>query len=88
MQLGGGNSESETVLNFLNLPNGSAFKTKTFGRVQEKFRKEIVKTTNETMRMCRDEEIKETIGESRLKKYREGKMVANDVKLTVSYDMG
>jgi putative lipoic acid-binding regulatory protein len=69
-------------------PNGSVFKTKIFGRVQEQLQKEIVKITNETMRTCRDEEIKETSGESGLKKYREGKTVANDVKFTVSYNMG
>ena len=57
MQLGGGNSESETLLNFLNLPNGSAFKKKTFGRVQDAIRKEIVKISNDSMREYRDLEI-------------------------------
>ena len=68
IQSGDGNSESETLLNFLVLLNGSTFKKKTFGRIQDAIRKEIVKISNESMTASRDKEIEMTIGESGLAK--------------------
>ena len=61
MQLGGGNSESETLLNFLDLPHGSTFKKKSFPFIQKSIRKEIVEISNASMQEALDNEIERTV---------------------------
>ncbi len=60
MQIGGGNAESEIMLNFLDLPHGSSFKSSTFSRIQLALRTEIKKILNESMIICRMDKIKST----------------------------
>ena len=49
MQMGAGNAESETLLNFLDLPHGSTFKKTTFGRIQTALRNEIKNISDQSM---------------------------------------
>ena len=88
MQIGGGHSESEILLNFLDLPNASTFKKKTFSRVQTAIRTVIETISNDSMIQSRNEEIKATIGETLFAKFLKKKLHPKDVQLTVSYDMG
>ena len=88
MQIGGGNVESEILLNFLDLPHGSTFRKSTFSRIQSAIREEIKSISNDSMIKSRDKEIKATIGERMFAKFLEKKLDPKDVRLTVSYDMG
>ena len=88
IQIGGGNAESEMLLNFLDLPHGSTFGRTTFSRIQSALRAEIKKISDESMITSRNEEIKATIGENLFEKYLCKKLNPKNVKLTVSYDMG
>ena len=62
MQMGGGNAESETLLNLLDMPHGSTFKKTTFSRIKLALRGEIKNLSDESMMESRNEEIKESIG--------------------------
>ena len=88
MQIGCGNAESETLLNFLELPHGSTFKRSSFSRVQSAIRPLIKAISDDSMLLAREEEIKATHGENKLVEYLEKKTKPEDVPLTVSYDMG
>ena len=88
MQIGCGNSESETLLNFLDLPHGGTFKRTTFSRLQSAVRSTIVKISDRSMEDARHEELKKTYGEEVLEKYKKCDTNPEDMKLTVSYDMG
>ena len=88
MQIGGGNAESEILLNFLDLPHGSTFRRSTFSRIQTAIRTEIKNISDESMINSRNEEIKATIGERMFANFLDKKTHPKDVKLTVSYDMG
>ena len=88
MQIGGGNAESEILLNFLDLPHGSTIRRFTFSRIQTAIRAEIKNISDESMIKSRNKEIKATIGERLFKNFLKKKLDPKDVKLTVSYNMG
>ena len=85
MQIGGGNAESETLLNFMELPHGSTFKRSSFSRVQSAIRPTIKAISDESMLQARKDEIRATHGENKLTQYVEKKLNPKDVPLTVSY---
>ena len=88
MQVGCGNAESETIINFLDLPHGSTFKKSTFSRIQSALRKEIVFISDESMEEATAKEVEATVSEDLYKKWLKKENVRNDIKLTISYDMG
>ena len=88
MQIGCGNAESETMLNFLDLPHGSTFKKSTFSRIQSALRKETVLISDESMTKATGAEIEATVSEDLYKKWLKKKNTANEIKLTISYEMG
>ena len=88
MQMGGGNSESETMLNFLDLPHGNTFKKSTFSSVQSLIRKCIVGISNASMKEALEEEIKLSVSEELFERWKKGDATSKEVELTCSYDMG
>ena len=90
-EIGGGGSETDVLLSFLNLPNGHAFKKHTFHRIEDKLGDTIEKVTQQSMKDALSEEIRlqliEDGREGDLKKWQAGKKI-NRVFLTVLYDMG
>ena len=87
-QSGCGAAESGTLLAFLDMPHSSTFHKTTFPRVESAMRQEIKVITDTSMLNARDEEIRETIGEEKFIEYKNKTMLPDDVKLTITYDMG
>ena len=84
----GGSTEAGVLLTFLDLPNSQAFHTKIFTRIMTSIRPKIKKITDLCIQEARDEEIKETIGEELLAKYKNGDLSSSEIQLVVIYDMG
>ena len=88
LQMGGGSTEAGVLLAFLDLPNSNTFHTKTFTRIMDSIRPEIVKLVDLCMKEGREEEVRTTIGEELYQKYKKGELKPAEVKLVVMYDMG
>ena len=89
MQIGGGNAESETLLNYLDLPHGSTFKKSSFSSIQSALRKPIVELFNESMKKALLEEVELTVSQELFEEFKKNnKDKKKDIRLTVSYDMG
>ena len=70
MQLGCGNAESETLMNFLELPHGSTFKRSTFSRIQAAIRPVIKAISDKSMLNAMMDEIVSTHGHEKLAEYK------------------
>ena len=57
MQGGGGASEANVIITFLDLPHASTFQKNTYPRVQNAMRSSIKKITEHCMEKARDEEV-------------------------------
>jgi len=88
MQTDGGSSEANAIITFLDLPHASTFHTNTFPRVQNAMRPAIKRISQQCMEKARAEEVLQTIGLERCNDWKEKKIDAKEVKLTISYDMG
>ena len=88
MQTGCGASEASVNLTFLDLPHASTFQKSTFPRVQSAIRPFIKALSEKIMREAREKEVLTTIGQEKFIDWKEKKIPAKDVKLTISYDMG
>ena len=88
MQCGSGGSEAGVMITFLNLPHASTFEKTSFLSIQTAIRPEIVDLSEKSMEESRCDEIAATIGQDKFKDWKNKKIKPEDVKLTVSYDMG
>jgi len=87
MQVGGGNSESETLINFLDLPHGSTFKKSSFSSIQSALISQIVELSDKSMKKALSDEVKSSVSEKLFKEFH-NKNNVKEIKLTVSYDTG
>ncbi len=69
IQMGCALTEAQTLLTYLDLPNGHTFFTKSFSRILDAIRPEIKNITDQCMQDARQREIKETIGEKLFEEY-------------------
>ena len=88
MQTGCGAAEASTLLTFLDLPHSHTFQKSSFRRIQLAIRNSIKLLSDEAMQKARDEEIEILLGEEKFQKYKNKELTAEEVPLTVSYDMG
>jgi len=88
MQSGCGGSEASVLLTFLDLPHSSTFHKSTFPRIQEAIRPAIKELSEKSEKEAREAEVLATIGADKFDDWKNKKLKANDVKLTISYDMG
>ena len=88
LQTGCGSTEADTFISFLDLPNGSSYKSRHFARIQNAIRPDIVKISDSCMDKARHEEIRTTLGEDLYKDFLQKKLTPAQVPLTVMYDMG
>ena len=88
MQTGCGGSEASVLLTFLDLPHSSTFHKSTFARVKEAIRPAIVEISDQSKCKARDAEVLQTMGETKFNDWKQNKLQASEVKLTISYDMG
>ena len=64
LQTGCGLTEAETLMTYLDLPNGPSFRTKTFAKIQDAIRPIIKNISDSCMKDAQNDEIKETLGEN------------------------
>jgi len=87
-QIGAGGAESDTILTYLSLPHAHTFHRCSFHRIEMMMKPTINKISDESMKQALWEEIDSTIGTERCNEWKRGNVRPEDVKLTVTYDMG
>ena len=88
MQTGCGAQEAAVNLTFLDLPHASTFQKTTFQRVQSAIRPIIKNVSEKSMMEAREKEVSATIGHDKIEDWKQKKIHPDDVRLTISYDMG
>ena len=89
--LGGGGADADVILGFLNVPNGSTFRSRTFHRLEEKLSPIICRITRDEIDKALQEEVYLQLQkENRVSDYEKWLQKENiqQPKLTASYDMG
>jgi len=88
-QFGGGASESDIIITYLNLPHAHGFHRHSFQKIEAALRPTIKSVCDEAVAKGLDEEVKLTLNNNvRFQMWKRGELTSKDVKLTVGYDMG